>query len=68
MLVKIYFTGSICKSESSIQPFASISYSIKGFSQADNTIILTNPHRAGLDISIPISELGPFNSFSVTRI
>lgn len=43
-------------------------YSIKGFSQADNTVILTNPHRAGLDISVPLSELGPFNSFSVTRI
>jgi hypothetical protein len=43
-------------------------YTIKSFSNADNTIVLTNPHRAGLDITVPISELGPFNRFSVTSI
>ena len=43
-------------------------YSIKSFSEIDGTITLTNPHRAGLDITVPIEELGLFERFIATAI
>ena len=43
-------------------------YSIKSFSEKDGTITLTNPHRAGLDITVPIEELGLFERFIATAI
>lgn len=43
-------------------------YSLKGYSPLYDTVVLTNPHRAGLELVIPVSELGPVARFDVTSI
>lgn len=43
-------------------------YSVRAYNPINNTITIANPHRAGIDIVVPVNELGSIQKFSVTSI
>lgn len=44
-------------------------YSLKGYDKAKGIVTITNPHRSGLDIEIPESEILPYmERFSATKL